>query len=113
MKEIMWYKGEKCDVEFYSWSPDFKTALIYNPQLAGKQNGVGWMSVARNKLIPYPHAEVYKNEGTTKTVYNKAKSHLKLTYAEWECTDGSVWKHEYINDAVLHQMELDKMEGDI
>ena len=42
----------------------------------------------------------------TKTKYNKAKSCLHLVDAVWEATDGTQFKHEQLEQAVEHQMEL-------
>ena len=88
----MWHKDYKCDVEVYEFHTEANgslTALCYIPTLGGQQNGQGWQKVKMSKLIPYPYAETYKT-GMSITEKNKIRRMLKLTYAEWTCTDGTV-----------------------
>lgn len=107
----MWNKKTNSDVEVYNIDTVTKRCLIYNAAIAGQNNGNGWQIVSVNGLIPYPHAEIYKIPTMTKTIYAKAKSKLKLVDATWEATDGVLFDHEHIKDAVEYQMKLDK--GDI
>lgn len=104
---IMWHKGYQQDVEVYSFdmANGNKTALCYVPTLAGQQSGNGWITCKVTYLIPYPHAESYKN-GQSKTERNKIKSMLTLSYAEWTCTDGTVYDHDHLDDAIAHQKIL-------
>lgn len=102
----MWNKQSNCDVDVYEMNINDKNCLIYNPQIAGNQNGNGWQTIARKNLIPYPYAEYYKIPGMTKTKYNETKSRLKLIHAEWETTDGQVYF--VISDAIEHQNILDE-----
>ena len=105
-KVVMWHK-EYGDVEVYDIKhidgKDF--AFCFVPTLAGQQNGQGWLKVKLSKLIPYPHAYVYKT-GMSKTEKNKIKSMLTIQYAEWVCTDGTVYTHDKLEDAIQHQKEL-------
>ena len=106
----MWYKSANVDVDVYETSINDKNCLVYNPQLAGHQGGNGWITVPRKNLIPYPYAEIYKIPSMSKTKYNKAKSHLHLKEAIWEATDGKLFDHSIIDEAVNYQMKLDEME---
>lgn len=108
----MWNKNNNCDVDVYEMNINDKNCLIYNPQVAGSQNGNGWQVISRKNLIPYPYAEIYKIPCMTKTKYNKAKSHLHLKDAVWEATDGKLFDHSVLEEAIKYQIELDEKEGE-
>lgn len=114
MQAIMWNKDYQEDVEVYAITTqgDRFIALCYIPTLAGKQNGNGWVRVKMSRLVPYPYAEAYKT-GMSKTERNKIKSMLKLSYAEWTCTDGSIFSHDKLEDAIAHQATLIKIEEEV
>lgn len=102
----MYYRDANVDVEVYQFDMLNSKALIYNPQLAGAHQGNGWVQVKFSRLIPYPEAEIYKIEGMSKTKRNKAKSRLTLAYAEWVSSDGSIYDHNHLEDAIKHELEL-------
>ncbi len=83
-------------VDFYSDG----TVLVYDPNLGARQNGNGWVTIKRNRLIPFDYAEKFIS-GMTKTEKNKIKDRIKLYYAEWQTTDGEVFKN--IDDAISHE----------
>lgn len=102
----MWHKDYKCDVEVYEFHTEVNgsfTAFCYIPVLGGQQDGQGWQKVKMSKLIPYPYAETYKT-GMSITEKNKIKRMLKLTYAEWTCTDGNVFNN--VEEAIDYQRKL-------
>lgn len=103
--EKMWYRDKAQDVEVYHIDPEKKVALCFSAFVCQQQNGNGWFTVKLGKLVPYPYAENYKT-GMSKTERNKIKSMLTLTYAEWTCTDGAVYDHVHIEDAIQHQAHL-------
>ena len=80
-------------------------AMIYRPSIAGLGNPAnGWETVKMTALIP---PEFWVNEGyCTKTKKNKIKSRLKLITAEWQCTDGTVFTHEHLEDAIEYEAKL-------
>ena len=87
-------------------------ATIFDTNVAGAQNGNGWQTVKMSKLIPL---DLWVNgEFCSKTKKNKIKSRLKLISAEWQCTDGSVFTHEHIEDAIKHEAALmgEELEGE-
>ena len=93
-------------VRVYNFSTDGTTylATIYSPSLAGKQQGNGWQTVKVSALVPL---DFWIEDGfCSKTKKNKIKSRLKLISAEWQCTDGTVYTHEYLDDAIKHEAEL-------
>lgn len=93
-------------VRVYNFSTDGTSSLatIYVPSLAGKQQGNGWQTVKASALIPL---DFWVEDGfCSKTKKNKIKSRLKLISAEWQCTDGAVYTHEYLEDAIKHEAAL-------
>ena len=48
----MFCKDANAIVTVYDFNMDRKVALIYNPWLAEKQNGNGWVEVKIKKLVP-------------------------------------------------------------
>lgn len=80
------------------------SAVIYIPSLAGKQNGNGWQTVKTSALVP-PEFWV-DNSFCSKTKKNKIKSRLKLITAEWQCTDGTIFTHDHIEDAITYEAKL-------
>lgn len=105
--EKMWYKDKSIDVDVYYIDYEKKIATCFSPLIYQQQNGNGWFTTKLSKLIPYPYAETYKT-GMSKTEHNKIKSMLTLTWAEWTCTDGSVYDHAHLEDAIQHQAKLIK-----
>ena len=93
-------------VRVYNFSTDGTSSLatIYVPSLAGKQQGNGWQTVKVSALIPLDFW--IDNSFCSKTKKNKIKSRLKLISAEWQCTDGTIYDHEHIEDAIQHEAEL-------
>ena len=109
--EKMWYRDKAQDVEVYHIDPEKKVALCFSASICQQQNGNGWFTVKLGKLVPYPYAEDYKT-GMSKTQRNKIKSMLTLTYAEWTCTDGAIYDHAHIEDAIQHQAQLMNKEDE-
>ena len=91
-------------VDFYSDG----TVLIYDPYLGAKQNGNGWYTVKRNRLIPADYAEMFIT-GMSKTEKNKIKQRLTLVSASWETTDGKVFDH--LDNAIEHEKKLIESEN--
>ena len=111
--EMKWRKtGETVRVYGVSVEGNISYATIFIPSLAGKQNGNGWQTVKMSALIP---VDFWIDDGfCSKTKKNKIKSRLKLISAEWECTDGTVFTHEFIEDAIRHEATLmgEELEGE-
>ena len=90
-------------VDFYSDG----TVLVYDPNLGARQNGNGWITVKRNRLIPADYAEMFIS-GMSKTEKNKIKDRLRLYYTEWMTSDGEVYKD--IDLALNHEKQLMESE---
>lgn len=86
-------------VDFYSDG----TVLIYDPNLGARQNGNGWITVKRNRLIPADYAEMFVS-GMSKTEKNKIKERLTLVEATWATSDGNLYNN--IDIAIEHEKEL-------
>lgn len=96
--------GETVRVYNFSIEGAVSYATIYAPGLAAKQQGNGWQTVKVSALVPL---DFWIDDGfCSKTKKNKIKSRLKLVSAEWECTDGVVYTHEHLEDAIKHEAEL-------
>lgn len=90
-------------VDFYSDG----TVLVYDPNLGARQNGNGWITINRKRLIPADYAEMFIS-GMSKTEKNKIKDRLTLYYAEWMTSDGEVYKD--IDLALNHEKQLMESE---
>lgn len=102
----MFYKKDNCIIEVYHFFEN-KTALIFNPAIAGNQNGNGWSYVSIKTLIPMEYYNEHKdNYFMSKSERNKIKERLTLTKAEWTCTDGT--SYNSCDDAINHEMEVIK-----
>jgi hypothetical protein len=88
-------------------------ATIYRPSVAGLGHPAnGWQTVKITALVP---PDFWMNDSyCTKTKKNKIKSRLKLITAEWQCTDGTVFTHEHLEDAIQHEATLmgEELEGE-
>lgn len=65
----------------------------------------GWMKIKVSRLVPNEYPLNSKHH-TSKTQKNKAKSRMHLEDATWKTSDGQLWKHENIDDAIAHELEL-------
>lgn len=107
----MFYKNDKCIVEVYHFFEN-KTALIFSPHMASKQNGFGWVYAPMKNLIPLEYYNEHKdNCFISKSERNKIKERLALTKAEWTCTDG--FSFNSCDEAINHEMEIMKNLEDI
>lgn len=101
-------------VRVYNFSTDGTSSLatIYVPSLAGKQQGNGWQTVKVSALVPL---DFWVDDAfCSKTKKNKIKSRLKLISAEWQCTDGAVYEHSDLEEAIKHEAMLmnTELEGE-
>ena len=69
----------------------------------------GWMKIKVSRLVPVEYPLNSQNH-TSKTQKNKAKSRMHLEDATWKTSDGELWKHENIEDAIAHELELMEKE---
>lgn len=103
----MYYRKNEIIVEVYHFFED-KTALIFSPDIAGRQNGNGWEKVKLSQLIPLEYFDEHDKRFMSKTERNKIKERLTLTEAIWTCSDGIAFKD--FDKAILHERELIEQE---
>lgn len=84
-------------------------ATIFNPEMYIKNNN-GWDQVALKRLVPMEYP-VNNDTYITQTTKNKAKKRMHLEDAVWKTSDGELWKHENIDDAIAHEIELMEKEN--
>lgn len=85
-------------------------AYIFNPEAFQKVNN-GWESVKLSQLVPMDFP-INSKEYISKTTKNKAKNRMKLMDAIWKTSDGIEWKHENIQEAIQHEIELMAIENE-
>ena len=100
----MFYKKDNCLVEVYGIIAEEKTALIFSPSLAGRQNGNGWEKVKLNTLIPEEYYNPEVHQFMSKNERNKIKERLTLIGAKWETSDNIIYND--IEKAILHEKEI-------
>lgn len=105
----MYSKKNKNNVRVYSFATvDSKPmALIFNPNAMNSNSNNPWSYVKVSTLIPLEFADMVKNSvSNSKTKRNKAKGRMQIIDAIWETSDGESWRHENIEDAIAHELEL-------
>lgn len=105
----MIYKPNKCKVlvaDFFK--ENHLMAVIYDPNVAGKnKGGGGWGIVRAKNLIPVE----YWSETSgfqSKSYRNRIKARLQIKSIELECTDGEVF--DSYAKAVEHESEIYEAE---
>ena len=99
----MYYKKDNCLVKVYHFFED-KTALIFSPSAAGRQNGNGWEKVKISQIIPLEYYDENKKGFMSKTERNKIKERLILSEAKWICSDGVTFND--CDKAITHERNL-------
>jgi len=108
----MFHKKYNFLVDVYHFYDD-KTALIFNPYLASKQNGNGWEKTKINVLIPEEYYNEFSKDFVSKSQRNMIKKRLTLTSAVWTCTDGEDFTD--CDAAIAHEKEImgkEEMSGE-
>ena len=79
-------------------------ATIFDKEQFMKSNQ-GWVKVKVNKLVP-KEFELHNNAIISQTTKNKAKKRMHLEDATWKTSDGMLWSHNVLEDAITHEIEL-------
>ena len=109
----MYSKQNKNNVRVYSFATiDGKPmALIFNPNEINPSCNNPWSYVKVSSLVPLEFADMVKNNtSNSKTKRNKAKGRMQILDATWQTSDGATWKHEDIEYAIAHELELMEKE---
>lgn len=69
----------------------------------------GWQKIKVSKLVPMEF-ELHNTDTVSQTTKNKAKKRMHLEDATWKTSDGELWRHENIDDAIAHELELMEKE---
>lgn len=86
------------------------TATIWSPSQYHKGAG-GWLRLPLTKMMPVDFAPGGENE-ISMTQKNKAKKRLKLLDAVWQASDGSIYPHKELDDAIRHELDIMQKETD-
>ena len=106
MSERMFYIKRREFVQVYAIYD--RNALIFDPAVAAKNNGHGWITVNVNSLIPEEYADMNSKSGFISKSEEKKQAEARIilvsnTANTWECSDGlfyigkdSAIKHEIL-----------------
>lgn len=109
----MYSKQNKNNVRVYSFEAvgGKPMALIFNPNAINPNSNNPWSYVKVSSLVPLEFADMVKNNvSNSKTKRNKAKGRMQLIEATWQTSDGYLWDHKVIDDAIAHELELMEKE---
>ena len=107
--EKMYDKSKHRTVYVFSIDAGRKVAVVYDPEIASKSSGNGWIEIPLKRLIPEDWVDETLGGFVSKTEKNEASHRLVL----WE--DG-LWQTEdfqcFVNreNAIAHQLELMRKE---
>ena len=109
--EVMYHRknGKRYEVYHYLTDNGHTVAMCFDTEQAGRCNGAGWCKVRLKDLVPEAHANKTTGEFQSNTERAKIKRQLKLVHATWACTDGRLYDHSAIEEAMEHQKMLMEM----
>lgn len=117
MTERMFYIKRREFVKVYSIQD--KVALIFDPAVAAKNNGHGWITVSINSLIPEEYADIRSRSGfISKSEEEKqAKKRICLLNEEenvWKCSNGTSFSGYAAKECALnHEILIIRAERGI
>ena len=79
-------------------------ATIWSDSLFA-QCDCGWMKVKVSRLVPEGYG-LHNNDFVSKTQEAKAKKRMHLEDATWKTSDGLLWRHTDIKEAIQHELKL-------
>lgn len=114
MSERMFYIKRREFVQVYAIQD--KNALIFDPAVAAKNNGHGWITVNVNSLIPEEYADMNSKSGFISKSEEKKQAEARIilvsnTGNTWECSDGLFYTGK--DSAVKHEILLIRQERQI
>ena len=80
------------------------TATIFDKEKFMRDNQ-GWTKAKVCKLVPMEFP-LYNQDVISQSIKNKAKKRMHLEEATWKTSDGKLWEHKDIEDAITHEIEL-------
>lgn len=114
MSERMFYIKRREFVQVYAIYD--KSALIFDPAVAAKNNGHGWITVNVNSLIPEEYADMNSKSGFISKSEEKRRAEARVilvsnTSNTWECSDGLFYTGK--DSAVKHEILLIRQERQV
>ena len=104
--DIMYDRKSGARYEVFHIDMIQRVALCFNSNVAKKNNGVGWVQIRLNNLIPEKYFNPSKGCYMSIHERNRAKKHLSLLDATWQTEDGRKYPHSMIEEAIAHQLDL-------
>ena len=83
-------------------------ATIWSDSLFA-QCDCGWMKVKVSRLVPVDYP-LHNNKFTSKTQKHRAKGRMHLEEATWKTSDGLLWEHKNLEEAIAHEIALMEAE---
>lgn len=107
--EKMWDKKRKMIVHVATMYRDnHLRAVVYNPSMAGSNNGNGWEIIRAKHLVPMEYFDDYSGGFKSKSYKNKIKDRLEIVSIELMTTDGQIF--DSYNKATEHESDLYEAE---
>ena len=109
--EVMFHRknGKRYEVYDYITEANRIHVICYDTDQAG-QCGQGWCRMRLKDLIPEAHANKFTGKFESNTARSAIKKKLQLVSATWKCTDGRLFDHSMIDEAIEHQRRLMEVE---
>ena len=116
MSERMFYTKRHQFVKVYSIQD--KTALIFDPAVAAKNNGHGWITVSIGSLIPEEYADIRSKSGFISKAEEERQAEKRICLLEelnaWKCSDGTLYaRYAGKKYALNHEMLIIRKERGI
>lgn len=108
--EVMYHRknGKRYEVYDYITEEGKHTfAICYDTEQAGRC-GQGWCRMRLKDLVPAAHANPITGQFMSKSERNRIKEKLQIVSATWKCTDGELYDHSMLNEAIEHQRNLEE-----
>lgn len=114
MSERMFYIKRREFVQVYAIYD--KNALIFDPAVAAKNNGHGWITVNVNSLIPEEYADMNSKSGFISKSEEKKQAEARITLVSntantWKCSDGLFYTGK--DSAIKHEILLIRQEREV
>lgn len=117
MSERMFYTKRHQFVKVYSIQD--KTALIFDPAVAAKNNGHGWITVSIGSLIPEEYADIRSKSGFISKAEEERQAEKRICLLDeernaWKCSDGTPYAgHAGKEYALSHETLIIRKERGI
>lgn len=91
-------------VRVYGIDPCTGNARIWSGAQFLKSDN-GWMTIKSSKLVPMDY-DLHNSTTVSRTKQQKAKKRLHLEDATWRSTDGKLWSHSELGEAIEHELKI-------